>query len=208
MCTYSSSSSLRERLTSLVPRPQPGNEAATNHGGPCYSYVIMENKHIASFPGALGNYQERLGTRLICILPAISYYQQLTASMLMYSEVLKFVTRAASSLSADLVPGPVQNLRKITDPKQASVRLIWDPPLNFKRPGEVTAYHIRFKPRDKSTYDETVVDVTTTSILLARSMGLKASTMYAFEVGALNAEHAAAEWKTISAFTGMCKSCI
>ena len=137
----------------------------------------------------------------------------LTACMLMYitgSEVLiKFVTITSFSLrvciSADLVPGPVQNLRKITDPKQASVRLIWDPPLNFKRPGEVTAYHIRFKHCDKSAYDETIVDVTTTSILLTRSMGIKASTMHDFEVGALNAEHAAAEWKTISAFTGMCK---
>jgi len=104
----------------------------------------------------------------------------------------------------DLVPGPVQNLRKVTDPKRASVRLIWDPPLNFKRPGEVTAYHIRFKPCDKSTYDEMTVDVTTTSILLTRSLGLKASTMHSFEVRALNAEHAATEWTVISAFIGMC----
>jgi len=104
----------------------------------------------------------------------------------------------------DLVPGSVQNLRKVTDPKQASLRLIWDPPLNFKRPGEVTAYHIRFKPCDKSTYDEMTVDVTTTSILLTRSLGLKASTMHSFEVRALNAEHAATEWTVISAFIGMC----
>jgi len=105
----------------------------------------------------------------------------------------------------DLVPGPVQNLRKVTDPKQASVRLIWDPPLNFKRPGEVIAYHIRFKPCGKSTYDEMTVDVTTTSILLTRSLGLKASTMHSFEVRALNAKHAATEWTTISAFIGMCR---
>ena len=107
-------------------------------------------------------------------------------------------------LCTDLVPGPVQNLRKVTDPKQASLRLIWDPPLNIKRPGEVTAYHIRFKPCDKSTYDEVTVDVATTSILLTRSLGLKASTMHSFEVRALNAEHAATEWTMISAFIGMC----
>ena len=69
--------------------------------------------------------------------------------------------------------------------------------------GEVIAYHIRFKPCDKSTYDEMTVDVGTTSILLTRSLGLKASTMHSFEVRALNAEHAATEWTMISAFIGM-----
>jgi len=100
-----------------------------------------------------------------------------------------------------LVPGLVQNLQTLVDPRHPSVSLNWDPPLNFKRPGEVTAYHIRFKPCDKSTYDEMRVDVGTTSILLTRSLGLKVSAMHSFEVRALNAQ-AEGEWKMVSTYVG------
>jgi len=87
------------------------------------------------------------------------------------------------------------------DPRDASVRLNWEPPLNFKKPGEVTAYHIRFKPNGKSTYDEMTVNVNTASVLLTRRLGLKASIIHSFEVRARNAE-AEGEWKMVSTYVG------
>ena len=66
--------------------------------------------------------------------------------------------------------------------------LSWDPPLNFKRPGEVTTYRIRFKPiKESIDYTEQTVDVSITNVFLTRNSGLKASTMYSFEVMASNA---------------------
>ena len=97
------------------------------------------------------------------------------------------------------VPGPVQNIKAIADPKQASVTLKWNPPLNFKRRGRGTAYHIRFKPEGRRNYNEKTV--TTNHVTLTRNSGLKASKMHRFEVRAENAK-AAGEWKIFSAFIG------
>ena len=100
-----------------------------------------------------------------------------------------------------LVPGPVQNLKRYIDPKQASVTLNWDPPLNFKRAGEVTAYDIRFNPKETSNCTQFTVDVSTTRSFLTRDSGIKASTMHSFEVRARNAE-SIGEWNKVTAFVG------
>ena len=100
-----------------------------------------------------------------------------------------------------LVPGEIQSLKRSIDKKQASVTLNWDPPLNFQRPNEVTNYQIRFKPIKGSVdYTERTVDVSTTSIILRRDSGLKASTMYSFEVRAGNAASAGV-WRKVTACT-------
>lgn len=103
-----------------------------------------------------------------------------------------------------LVPGEIQNLKRSVDKKQASMTLSWDPPLNFQRRGEVTNYQIRFKPIKGSVdYTEWTVDVSTTSIILRRDSGLKASTMYSFEVRAGNAVSAGV-WRKVTACTSKC----
>ena len=100
-----------------------------------------------------------------------------------------------------LVPGPVQNLKRVIDPKLASVKLSWDPPLNFKRPGEVTAYRISFQPKGRNESDELIIDKSSTSYLLTRDLGLKASTMHTFAVRAENAE-TPGELKKVTAYVG------
>ena len=97
------------------------------------------------------------------------------------------------------VPGPVQNIEAAVDPKQASVRLKWDLPPNFKMLSGGTTYRIRFKPEGRTNYDEKTV--TTNHVSLTRNSGLKASKMHRFEVRAENAE-ALGEWKTYSAYIG------
>jgi len=97
------------------------------------------------------------------------------------------------------VPGPVENIKTVVDPKQASVRLSWDPPLNLKTPGEGTTYRIRFKPEGRGNYDEETV--TTNCVSLTRNSGLKSSKMHTFEVRAENAE-AAGDWKIFSVYIG------
>ena len=119
-------------------------------------------------------------------------------------------------IHAGLVPGLVQNLKKRIDPKQASVTLSWNPPLNFKWPGEVTNYQIRFKPikelfmmyqicfkptKRASNYIEKTVDVSVNSTIFTRNSGLKASTEYVFEVRARNAE-STGEWTRVKAYVG------
>lgn len=100
-----------------------------------------------------------------------------------------------------LIPGEVQNLKRSVDKKQASVTLSWDPPLNFKRPAEVTTYQIRFKPiKELIDYIEQTVDVSITSVFLTRNSGLKASTMYSFEVRASNAVSAGV-WRKVTTCT-------
>jgi len=97
------------------------------------------------------------------------------------------------------VPGQVQNIKAVVDPEQASIRLSWDPPLNFEMPGGCTTYRIRFKPEGRSNYDEKTV--TTNHVSLTRNSGLRASGMYTFEVRAQNAG-AAGEWKGLSELIG------
>ena len=108
-------------------------------------------------------------------------------------------TRLLHHGSSASVPGPVQNIRAVVDPKQASIKLNWDPPLDFKRPGKGTTYRIRFKPEGRSNYVEKAV--TTNHVSLTRKSGLQASNMHKFEVRAENVE-APGEWKIYSAYVG------
>ena len=90
------------------------------------------------------------------------------------------------------VPGPVQNIKAVVDPKQASITLTWDPPINLRMPGGDTKYRIRFKPTEgRSNYSEKVV--ATNCVSLTRNSGLEASKMHRFEVRAENAE-ASGDW--------------
>jgi len=83
------------------------------------------------------------------------------------------------------------------------VKLSWDPPLNFKRPGEVTAYRISFQPNGRNESDEIVIDKTSTPYLLRRDSGRIASTMHTFAVRAQNTE-TLGEWKTFTDYVGRC----
>ena len=95
-----------------------------------------------------------------------------------------------------LVP---QNMEAAVDPKQASVRLKWDPPFNFKMLSGGTKYQLRFKPEQRSHYDQETM--ATSHVSVARNSGLQASKMHRFEVRAENAE-AAGEWNIYSAYIG------
>jgi len=97
------------------------------------------------------------------------------------------------------VPGQVRNIKDAVDPEQASIRLSWDPPINFEMPGGGTTYRIRFRPEGRSNYSEKTVK--TNHVSLTRNSGLQASGTYTFEVRAQNAG-AAGEWKKVSALIG------
>ena len=102
-----------------------------------------------------------------------------------------------------LVPGPVQNLKREVDDKHVSVKLNWDPPLNFKRPGEVTAYRISFQPKGRNQ-SEMIIDESSTTCLLTRDSGLIASTMHTFAVRAQQNTETLGEWKKVTAYVGRC----
>ena len=95
------------------------------------------------------------------------------------------------------VYGPVQKVKGNIDPKQASIRLAWDPPIDFNSDG--ATYRIRFKPEGRSNYDEETVR--TNYVSLTRNSGLKASNWHTFEVRA-ESTVATGKWDMFSAYIG------
>jgi len=103
---------------------------------------------------------------------------------------------------AGLDPNPVQNLKATANPSAPSIELTWDPPTNASGSGDVTKYHICFKPDGRDWYDETTVDGSTTSMVLTRDSGLVPQTTYELGVRAQSADNMG-EWERLSAYIGM-----
>jgi len=82
------------------------------------------------------------------------------------------------------------------------VDLTWDPPPNASDAGNVTAYHLWFKPKGREHYREMTVDGSTTSVVLARESGLIPQTTYDFGVRAQSGD-GLGDWKIVSTYVGM-----
>ena len=80
--------------------------------------------------------------------------------------------------------------------------LTWDPPANASDAGNVTVYHLRFKPKGRERYKEMTVDGSTTSVVLTRELGLAPQIIYDFCVRAQSGD-CMGNWKTVSAYVGM-----
>jgi len=100
-----------------------------------------------------------------------------------------------------LNPDPVQTLKATVNPSVPSIELTWDPPTNASGSGDVTKYHICFKPDGIDSYDETTVDGSITSMVLTRDSGLVPQTTCEFGVRAQSADNIG-EWERLSTYIG------
>ena len=80
--------------------------------------------------------------------------------------------------------------------------LTWDPPANASEAGNVTVYHLWFKPKGREHYREMTVDGSATSVVLARESGLIPQTTYDFGVRAQSGD-GLGDWKIVSTYVGM-----
>ena len=78
----------------------------------------------------------------------------------------------------------------------------WDPPANAGYPGDVTKYQVRFWNKEKSCYNESTVDGSTTTTVITRESGLRPLTETTFEVKACTYGVASQEWRTATTFVG------
>ena len=105
---------------------------------------------------------------------------------------------------AALVPGRVQNLRSTLGTNTPTLTLNWDKPQNMTTDGDITSYHIHFKPCGREgNYCKKIVFPPATSILLTRESGLKPLTKYTFEVRAWSTFREG-KWSEVSEYIGMC----
>ena len=79
----------------------------------------------------------------------------------------------------------------------------WDPPANAGYPGDVTKYQVRFWNKEKSCYNESTVDGSTTTTVITRESGLRPLTETTFEVRACSGDAVSPEWRTVTTFVGM-----
>ena len=101
-------------------------------------------------------------------------------------------------------PDPVQNLTAAVDSHKPCVTLKWDPPANARHAGDVTMYQICFWDKEKGCYNEKIVNGSTTTTIITRESGLRSLTETTFGVRACSGDDVSPEWRTVSAFVGMC----
>jgi len=69
--------------------------------------------------------------------------------------------------------------------------------------GDITKYQICFWHKEKGTYNEKIVDGSTTSTIITRASGLRPLTTCEFQVRAYSGDDVSRECKAISTFVGM-----